>query len=175
MRPRRSLLLLPVLVPVALVTGCGSSGSSPAASSPAASSPTPRAVAATSAVPQTLELVERPTATTFTPKGGSPTPGQPARPAGPGDVVAFDATLTRAGAAFGHDHVSFTYQQGPNALVQATLSLPGGTLTARGTAQLTDTITLPVDSGSGVYAGRTGSLTAKHVNQQEDDLAVTLR
>jgi hypothetical protein len=177
MRFRR--LVVPVLTTTALslLAGCGSStsASTSAGAQPSAAARPSTSAQPSAADPQTLSLVEAPISTTFTPKGGVTTPGQPARQPGPGDTVAFDATLTRAGASAGHDHVSFTYRSGGQALVQATLTLTDGTIVVRGTTPLTDSLTLPVESGTGAYAGRTGSLTAKHVNQQEDDLTVVLR
>lgn len=172
MRARPCARHLLVLAPLVLLVGCGSS-SSPAATSVATSAP-PADRVATNSGPTTLLLVERPTASTFTPQGGATVHGTPTRPPQAGDVVAFDAQLTRAGAPFGSDHVSFTYRRDGKALVQATLTLPAGTVGVRGTTAVTDSITLPVVSGTGGYAGRGGSLTAKHENQQEDDLTLEL-
>jgi hypothetical protein len=170
-------VLVPLLAPAALVlmTGCGSSttsASAPPATAPPSATP---ATATASGGPQTLALIERPTSTTFTPKGGTATQGSPTRQPASGDVVAFDSALSRAGAPFGHDHVSFTYRDGGLALVDATLALPDGTLVVRGTVPLSESLTIPVVSGTGAYSARGGSLTAKHLSGQEDQLTITLR
>jgi hypothetical protein len=175
MRPRH--LLLPVLTTAALglVAGCGSSTPTTTAAAPAPATSAPAAAAPPSSGPRTLTLVESPTGATFTPKGGTTTSGNPTKQPTAGDVLAFDAKLSEAGAPAGHDHVSFTYQSDGRALVQADLTLSDGTILVRGTTPVVDSITVPIVSGTGAYAGRTGSLTAKRINDGEDDLTVALR
>jgi hypothetical protein len=166
---RKSLLLVPVAA-MALLSGCGSST---AASAPAGPSGPP-ARSAAARVPRTIEVIEQTATTTYTPKGGTPRAGQPTGGLSDGDKVVLTSTLLRNGAKVGTDHYTVDALAGHMVRIDATLVLPDGQISARGTVPYTDPIVLPVVSGTGTYAGATGTSSAVGVDATHARLTVTL-
>jgi hypothetical protein len=67
----------------------------------------------------------------------------------------------RSGARVGSDHGRFTYTSTHSASYSGEASLPGGTVTVRGTVlvRADGQLMIPVVGGSGKYKGATGFLT----------------
>lgn len=177
---RQTVLLLPVAL--AALSACGASTPTHnSAAAPAASvvdSPTSAPSASTiapsaSTARRVIQVTEHAT-DTYTPKGGKPSPGGPTGMPAAGDQFDIRSTLVRAGKTVGTDHVHFAFGVGGSATVTATEILADGQIIARGTVPFDPTLTIPVVSGTGSYAGATGTLTAVSQSNTLTNLTITL-
>jgi hypothetical protein len=175
-RPHRSagsLVLSLAVLPVALasLTGCGASSKPSAATTPVSAA----TVSPPAAQPLSFELVEHDTGTVYTPKGGSPKAGGPTGQPMPGDRLAITADFLRNGQKAGTGHYTNTFQAGNTIVFDGVISLSDGQLVGRGTVPFTEPTVVPVVSGTGAYAGRTGTISATGTGPNEAKLTVVLK
>jgi hypothetical protein len=64
----------------------------------------------------------------------------------------------KAGARVGTEHSTLTFRTSTTASISGVVSLPGGTLTYRGTGRIGSSAPIPVVSGTRRFAGARGSL-----------------
>lgn len=171
----RSKLFL--LVPLAaLLVACGATSTgSPApktATTPTASSDAPTVHPASASA---FVITETVNASTYTPKGGAPRPGGPTGEPADGDVWAFSSLLQRDGTPAGTDHVTISFGTAGTALVDAVETLPAGRIVGHGTAPFQPTLAIPVISGTGAYAGATGTVTIISKDNSHNNLSIALR
>lgn len=179
MRP--TVLLLPAAL--AALSACGAStpahSSAAAPASSVASAPTSTSATSIAAAPaastarRVIQVTEH-GADTYTPKGGQAAPGGPTGMPAAGDQFDIRSTLIRDGKTVGTDHVHFVFGVGGSATVTATEVFADGQIIARGTVPFDPTLTIPVVSGTGAYAGATGTLTAVSQSNTLTNLTITL-
>jgi len=116
----------------------------------------------------------------FIPKGGQPTTNEPEGPPKPGDAFTFGAVLSQGGTNVGTDagkctvlSVDLDAATATNHCA-ATFTFPNGTLKAEGTITFADevvTFKVPLVSGTGDFAGASGTLTVHDLadDQSDDD------
>jgi hypothetical protein len=170
-RPTLSALLLPaVVVPTLLasLTACASGNASPA---PARTS-TPAAPARAA---RTFVLTERDTGFVFTPKGGKPSKSAPTAQPKAGDVLAVTADVLQNGSTAGRMRYTNAFLPGNMVAVDGPLDLKDGRLLAHGTVPMVEPLVIPIVSGTGAYAGYTGTVQAKGVAANQAQLSFTLK
>ena len=172
---RLTLLLLAPLTIVAVA--CGSTTTANVASSSVsthltttAASAAPRSVSA-----GTFTVSEIVNASTYTPKGAAGRPGGPTGEPAAGDVWAFSSILQRAGKQAGTDHVTITFGAAGSALIDTVETLTGGSIVSHGTAPFQPTLAVPVVSGTGSYAGASGTITIDSKDNTHNDLTIALK
>lgn len=173
-RPAGSVLLPLAVIGVALAsltTGCGSGNGPKAAATPV----TATAAAAPAPQPLSFELVEHDTGFVYTPKGGSPRASGPTGQPMPGDKLAVTADFLRDGRKAGTGHYTNSFQAGNTIVFDGVITLSDGQLIGRGTVPFTEPTVVPVVSGTGAYAGRTGTISATGTGPDEAKLTVTLK
>ncbi len=162
---RRTVLVLPVACAALAACGGHTTTSTPAAP---AGSPT-----APSTAGQVIQVVEHGT-DTYTPHGGKAAPGGPTGMPAAGDQLDIHSTLDRSGKTVGTDHVHFVLGAGGSATLTATETFADGVIVVRGTVPFDPTLTMPVTSGTGAYAGKTGTLVAVSQSNTLTNLTITL-
>ncbi len=179
--PRSTRPTAAVLLPLAAtallgasLTACGSSGSSAAHAAPAPAATT-SATATAAAGPRTFALVEHDTAVVYTPKGGRPSPGGPTASPAPGDRLDVTADFLRDGTKAGTGHYTNDFRAGNMIEFDGVISLSDGQLVGHGLVPFSEPTVVPVVSGTGAYAGLTGTITAAGTGAGEAKLTVVLK
>lgn len=115
---------------------------------------------------------------TFIPKGGEPVKGEPSGPPKAGDGFGFAAVLTQDGTKVGTDggtctvlSIDLDAQTAVNHC-RVTLTFANGSFTVEGTVKFADEIStfdVPIVTGTGDYAGVTGTMTVHDLNDSSGD------
>lgn len=111
------------------------------------------------------------TGSTFTPKDGETTTGEPTSEPGPGDAFGFTDDLTQAGVLVGTDKGACTIVPDAKAKCAATFTFAKGTVSAAGVNEFTadgTPFTVTVTGGTGAYAGAKGTLTVLDFTDAKD-------
>jgi hypothetical protein len=127
----------------------------------------------------TLKLLETDDGShdTYIPKGGEPIKGEPKGAPEAGDGFGFGAVLTQDGTKVGTDGGTCTVlsidvkAQTGVSHCRVTLTFANGTITVEGTVKFDETSTfdVPIVSGTGDYAGATGTMTVHDVSGDSGD------
>lgn len=173
--PMRTRLFL-LIGCIAALTACSSTSTGPAGSNIPVSTSS-ASTAASTAAPSgtTFVLGETVNASSYTTKGAGAKPGGPTGEPADGDVWAFSSVLQRDGKNAGTDHVVITFGAAGTAVVDAVETLAAGRIVGHGTAPFQPTLAIPVVSGTGAYAGATGTVTIVSKDNTHSDLTIALR